>query len=162
MSEETEDELARRTHEHLNTNIRNMDRKASILLTSQFAFLGVFGTAVGAAWSSVDPSIRFVSVFAGLFGFLGVGHSISTIFPRESDGNLLYWETILQYERDDYIGEIEERSEREIRKELHAVNYSLSEIAQRKQNAIRCALVTTAAMVGLTVIGASVYFFGNP
>lgn len=152
MSDIDDDFVAEQALSHLNTYIKLADQKASILLSGQLVFIGLYLN-----W--LDPVIldnkylllsNSLVFFTFLIAILSAG---SVIMPRthDSDNGLFLWESILDREdAEDYKSDLRDMSQDEVFSEVLSVNYQLAQVATRKYRALRWALGFSAAMVLMT------------
>lgn len=86
-------QLAERTHDHLNTYITVADQKASILLTGQFAFLGLAATASSDILKGTDWVFDLLAGMTAVLGVVAMVFSIAVIYPRtpSSGESVIYW-----------------------------------------------------------------------
>ena len=93
MSGFTSSDLADGTQDHLNECIIAADCKASILITGQFAFLGLTATALSNLSQVPTGWFRWFVIAMSVFGVLAVLLAVVAIYPRTpspSEG-YIYW-----------------------------------------------------------------------
>lgn len=161
MTDITPDELVTRTHDHLNQYISLADNKASILLTAQIAFLGLFANAMRQLVFESTVVWWSTLLSAGL-AVVGIFLSGWVVYPRtpKPETGLIFWENIVKYDSSTkFWNEIEDLEEGEARKELVEQNYDLAAVAHNKYKYLRWSLRVTAGMIGLAVIAGITYLF---
>jgi len=147
------DAVASEIYEHLNTYIKLADQKASILLTAQFAFLGLFANALRTLLPETGTLFHGVAILTALSGFIGIICAGFVIYPRtqppaNNDAGFIFWEDILDHSSSTaYNDAFTELNETALRDELVAENYALAEITETKYRYLRWALRFTAAML---------------
>jgi len=142
--------LAKQTNDHLNTYIKLADQKASILLTGQFAFLGLAATVVVDILSETTTEFHILAGLGTVCGLGGMLFAGLVIFPRtpKAKEGYIFWEHILEHDsREQFQDQFSELNESEILDELVKENYSLAKVAQQKYRHLRIALVATAGMI---------------
>lgn len=100
-------EFVYNTKDHLNTYIKQADQKASILLTAQLAFLGLFANALKALSISNQIWVRNFAYASGVAGLIGVFIAGWTIFPRtpKQETGFIFWDNIREYESEEEFRE---------------------------------------------------------
>ncbi len=161
MSDLTPDKLVTRTHDHLNRYITLADNKASILLTAQFAFLGLFANAIRVL--SIESDLIWWSALlsAGL-GVVGIFLSGWVVYPKtpKPETGLIFWENIIEYESADaFQREIIELEDGESQKQLIQENYDLANVASTKYRYLRWSLRVSGMMILLAVVAGVQYLF---
>lgn len=150
MSDFSSEQLAEGTQDHLNEYIIAADRKASILITGQFAFLGLAATALSNLTQIPTGWFRWFVIATSVLGVLAVLLAIVVIYPRTpspSEG-FIYWGNITQYASDDDFHEaVTSLDDDDAIKALNKQNYSLAEVANKKYTYLRWSLRATVAMV---------------
>lgn len=163
MSNQSPIEFVRETHSHLNTYITSADQKSSILLTAQFAFLGLFGNALKEGWGTTTGAFKIFAVLTVITGLIGIAFAGLVVYPRSPKGDeegLMFWESIQGREESKFVEEIRSLDEEGILEEQIKQNYSLAKVADSKYRYTRLSLISTGLMVLLAVISAAVYFGG--
>lgn len=161
MTEYSAEELAQRTHDHLNTYISSADQKASILLTAQFAFIGLFGNGVGAVWKTAGVGFKAFSGLTAIAGLVSIVFSGLVIYPRSPTGNeggLIFWESIINRDQDQFVAEMSSLSNQAALDELVQQNYVLAKVADQKYGHTKISLIATAVMVGFASISTIIFF----
>lgn len=150
------------THDHLNTYIAGADQKASILLTGQFAFLGLAATASSDILNNTGALFDVLAGGTAVVGVIAAVLAITVIYPRTpSPGNsVIYWGDIQQHANvEKYHKDIEELEDGDALAALVKQNYKLAEVAESKYSLLRWSLRFTLAMIGLAAITVLVYLF---
>ena len=161
MGDFSSEELAKRTHTHLNTYITSADQKASILLTALFAFLGFYGSGVGAVWQDASLSFKLLSgltIGSGLIGALFAGLVIYPRSPQGEEDGLMFWESITSRDQSTFVSEVTSLNDDAALEEIIKQNHTLAEVADGKYKYTRCALIATAVSVGFAMASAGSYF----
>ena len=161
MTDFSPEELAKRTHTHLNTYIASADQKASILMTAQFAFLGFYGSGISNVWTGATFCLKLFSGIAVATGLIGAALAGWVVFPRSPQGEengLMFWESIQNRNQSDYVSDVTELTDSAALEELIEQNYSLAGVADSKYKFTRFALIATAISVGFASLSASTYF----
>lgn len=142
-------DFSTQTLSHLNEYIKFADQKASILLTGQLAFLGLFVNLLNQIWPG--PGIEFRILSALTIGATLVSGVFAgwVIYPQTdpSGENLLFWENIKSKSRDDYESKIKNLDEESTLEELIEENHLLAEVASNKYWRLKLALISTAGTV---------------
>lgn len=152
--------LAKQTNDHLNTYIKLADQKASILLTGQFAFLGLAATVIVNILSETTTEFHLLAGLGTACGLGGMLFAGSVIFPRtpKAKEGYIFWEHILEYDSSkEFRDQFSELDESETLDELVKENYSLAKVAHRKYSHLRISLVSTAGMIIFAVISSVIY-----
>lgn len=158
------DELARIIHDHHNSYITNVDSRASILITGQLAFLGLFANAIGPAFRS-DLNVLVLlglTVFFGLIAILFAGYVIypKPIKPEES---YIFWENILgswngpQAYSEDLLNLNPDEASGVLCEDI----YQLSFIAHNRFKYLRYSLICTFLMLLASLGALGLIFIGN-
>ncbi|WP_435078434.1 Pycsar system effector family protein [Halococcus sp. AFM35] len=163
MADINTDSLAERTHDHLNLYIRLADRKASILLTGQFAFLGLAATTAANISTPSNPLNSFVTQFGVMTAVAGIVAAvlcIVAIYPRTpSPGDsVIYWGDIRR--RDDaetYTDDVTDLDGDKPRETVLEQNYVLAGVAETKYAYLRRSLWATVVMIGMAAVTGGVY-----
>lgn len=161
MEEITPNELVTRTHDHLNRYITLADNKASILLTAQIAFLGLFANAFRML-PGVDDLVLFLAVISGGFGVVAVFLSGWVVYPRtpKPQTGLIFWENIVEFESsDEFSEEVEKLDANGAKKYLIRQNYYLAVVAEGKYRWLRWSLRVTAGMVVFAAVAGGLQIF---
>jgi hypothetical protein len=160
MAAITNAELAVQTQDHLNKYIAAADQKASILLTGQFAFLGLTATAVNDIIKTAESAFWVLSVGTAVSGVIAAFFAIVVIYPRtpSPEKGFIYWGNILSHgSPDKFQQEVNSLSDDEILKELSIQNYMLAKVADRKYDHLRWSLRFTIVMVSLASLAGMVF-----
>lgn len=153
-----DDEFALLVNEHINSYIRLADNKASILLSALVAYLGISLGVLGSLWSGGGTFFQISSSLTVLTALLAVYYSASAVYPKtpETPQGLILWDSIAKRTREEYLGEIKNRSDEQLLEELIDENYMLAKVSVEKYSQVRSALICTGVTVALalaTVIG---------
>lgn len=161
MSGIDKEELAHRAQKRLDKYILGADRKSSILITAQFAFIGLVLNVVRPVWGDTDVCTKILIGFGIGAGIFGVTFAGLVIYPRETvpKKGYLFWEDILEHERREYIWKAQSVPSDEALKETVEQNYALSKIASKKYGFFRLSLVSTAIMVFFLMFSAFFHIF---
>lgn len=149
---------------HLNTYIRVADQKASILLTAQLAFLGLFSNALRTLIPDTELVFHTLAILAALSGLAGIFLAGWVVYPRtqppDANEGFFFWDDILDFPTAADYGDALTGIENDgIHDELTSENYTLAEIAQKKYHHLRWSLRATAAMVVLAALAGGIYLF---
>ncbi|QLG62034.1 Pycsar system effector family protein [Halorarum salinum] len=161
MPDISPDDLVTRTHDHLNQYISLADNKASILLTAQVAFLGLFANAVSNL-SIEAPIVWWSALMSAGFTVIGVFLSGWVVYPRtpKPETGLFFWENIVEYDsKETFREEFEQLEDGGPREELIEENYDLATVAHNKYHFLRWSLRLTAGTVVFAVIAGVVFLF---
>lgn len=161
MSDFTPKQLAERTQDHLNEYIIAADRKASILITGQFAFLGLAATALSNLNQTPRGWFRWFSIGMAVAGVIGVFLAIIVIYPRtpSPQQGFIYWGNITQYESGESFHEaVASLDDEGAIETLNKENYSLAKVAGKKYEYLRWSLRATVVMV-LFAVTTGIAFF---
>lgn len=153
-------EFVYNTKDHLNTYIKQADQKASILLTAQLAFLGLFANALKALSISNQIWVRNFAYASGVAGLIGVFIAGWTIFPRtpKQETGFILWDNIREYESEEEFREsTSELDEGDIVDEVIGENYKLAKVAKNKYWYLKWSLISTAGMVISAVLAGIVF-----
>jgi len=157
------DAVASEIHEHLNTYIKLADQKASILLTAQFAFLGLFANALRTLLPETGTLFHGVAILTALVGLIGIGFAGWVIYPRtdppaEDGDGFIFWGDILEHgSATSYRDAFTQLDEDGLHAEVVRENYALADIAETKYTYLRWALRCTAAMLILAFAAGGLY-----
>lgn len=155
-------QLVENVNEHQNRYIELADNKASILLTAQLAFLGLFANALlnlpiesqVVFWSSVvSAGLNVVAIFL----------SVWVVYPRtpRPETGVIFWENITEFGSvDAYRNEVEGLDGEDARRLLIEENYNLASVASSKYRFLRYSLIVTGGMVILAAVAGGVFLFG--
>jgi hypothetical protein len=159
MSEIDDDFIADRTFSHLNASIKLADQKASLLLSGQLTFIGLYLNFFGNDLLGSDSLLACSSlvVFVSLAAVCCAG---AVITPRtvDADDGLFLWKSILQREsHTQYEADLEAKTQQELRSEVLRQNYHLAQVATRKYRALKWALAFSGAMLLLTIVSVVVW-----
>ncbi|WP_152421821.1 Pycsar system effector family protein [Halorubrum saccharovorum] len=159
MSDLTPDELVTRTHDHLNRYITLADNKASILLTAQFAFLGLFANAMRIL--TIESELVWWCALLGAgSGVIGVFLSGWIVYPKtpKPETGLIFWENIVEYGSvDAFQKSISDLEDGDTREQLVQENYELARVASNKYHYLRWSLRFSGGMLILFTIAAIDY-----
>jgi len=159
MSEIDDGFIADQTFSHLNASIKLADQKASVLLSGQLAFIGLYLNFFGSSIQG-NNALLTSSSLVGILSLAAVGCAISVITPRtvDTDEGLFLWESILQRETwREYETDIAEKNTGELRSEVLRQNYHLAQVATRKYRALKFALVFSGGMLLLAVVSVIIW-----
>lgn len=162
MTKLTPAELAGRTQDHLNEYIVAADRKASILITGQFAFLGLMATALTNLDQPPSGWLLWFVIATAVCGILAVLFAVVVIYPRtpSPEQGFIYWGNITQHESGESFHEaVNSLDDEEAMKTLNKENYSLARVAEKKYGYLRWSLRATVAMI-VFAVSAGVTFLG--
>lgn len=155
------EQLAERTQDHLNEYIIAADRKASILITGQFAFLGLAATALSNLNRTPSGWFRWSSIGMAVAGVVATFFAVVVIYPRtpSPEQGFIYWGNINQYKSgEDFHDAVASLDDEEAMKKLNKENYSLAKVAEKKYEYVRWSLRATVVMV-LFAVAAGIAFF---
>lgn len=149
---------------HLNTYIKVADQKASILLTAQLAFLGLFTNALRTLFPDTGLLFHSLAALTAVAALAGIFLAGWVVYPRtqppDADEGFFFWNDILDYPSATSYGDaLAELEDDGIHDELTSENYTLAEIAQEKYYYLRWSLRATAAMVVLAALAGGLYLF---
>jgi hypothetical protein len=156
----TKQEFVSSVREHLNWYIKMADQKASILLTAQLAFLGLFANALGTLFPTSSVWFQAFAVLSAVSGLFGVFLAGWVVYPRtpKPEKGFVFWENIREYDSVEAYGEsLHELGDEGIVDEEINENYELAQVAKQKYSYLRWSLRSTAAMVGLAVLSGMIY-----
>lgn len=162
MSDLTLDSLVERTYDHLNHYIPLADNKASILLTAQFAFLGLGANALNNL-TVESQLVWWCSLLSGVSGVISIFLSGWVVYPRmpKPQKGLIFWENIVEYgSADEFQEEVNALNDGDVRDRLIQENYHLAEVAHGKYSSLRWSLRGTALTLLLAVVATGAYLFG--
>lgn len=150
--------------DHLNTYIRIADQKASILLTAQLAFLGLFSNALRTLFPDTGLLFHGLAILSVIGGLVGIFLAIWVVYPRthppDADKGFFFWADILDYATaSDYSEALTELENDGIHDELTSENYTLAKIAREKYYYLKWSLRATAAMVMFAASASGLYLF---
>ncbi|EJN56901.1 Pycsar system effector family protein [Halogranum rubrum] len=150
--------------DHLNTYIRVADRKASILLTAQLAFLGLFSNALRTLFPGTGLVFQALAILSAGAGVAGIFLAGWVVYPRtqppDADEGFFFWDDILAHTTAADYGEALTGLETDgVHDELTSENYTLAEVAQEKYHYLRWSLRATAVMIILACISGGIYLF---
>jgi len=155
------EELVKIIHSHHDTYITNADRRASILITGQLAFLGLFSNALGAALQAGILPTTFLALTV-LFGLGAIASAGYIIYPLKSRPakSYIFWENILNswVGPKDYSEDVLDLTTDGVRQELAEDIYQLSIVAQSKFRYLRYSLILTGLMLAAAIITVGVTF----
>lgn len=157
----TPDELVTRTHDHLNRYITLADNKASILLTAQFAFLGLFANAIRILTIESDL-VWWSALLSTGFGVIGIFLSGWVVYPKtpKPETGFIFWENISEYESAEAFQKaINKLGDGDAQEQLVRENYDLAKVASNKYYYLRWSLRFSGAMVLLMVVSGVGYIF---
>lgn len=151
-------EFAERTHDHLNRYISLADRKASLLLSAQLAFLGLFANVVRTGWQGSAFCFKLITFLVVAFGLAAAIFAGLVVYPRtpDTDDGLMFWSSILSQPIDEYVDEVSSLDDDSALEALLRENYMLASVANSKYKNLRITLILTAITVVLTVLSIAV------
>lgn len=153
-------ELAGRTLDHLNKYIAGADQKASILLTGQFAFLGLAATAAKDIINTSGPLLFWLSTGTAAAGIVAAFLAIVVIYPRtpSPEKGFIYWGNITAHDSaQDFRKAFDGLPDSDIDDEVVTQNYMLAKVAKQKYGYLRWSLRATILMVILASLAGTVY-----
>lgn len=153
-------ELAVRTQDHLNKYIAGADQKASILLTGQFAFLGLAATAAKDIIKTTGPGFYWLSTGTAAAGIAAAFLAIVVIYPRTPslEKGFIFWGNITAHNSaQDFQEAFNELPNSDIGDEVVTQNYMLAKVADQKYKYLRWSLRVTILMVLLASLAGAVY-----
>ncbi|WP_420182078.1 Pycsar system effector family protein [Haloarcula sp. KBTZ06] len=139
------------------SSIRSADQKASMLLTGQFAFLGLFANVVAPIWKDGGPTFHRLTALTTIAAFGSILAAAVVVFPREGDGDLLYFAENADKNKEKYVEEIMELDAENRSKELLRSDHSLSTIANRKHSYVRISVIGAVLSVCFGVIAITAF-----
>ncbi|WP_152420359.1 Pycsar system effector family protein [Halococcus thailandensis] len=147
----------------MNQYISLADNKASILLTAQFAFLGLSANALNnlTFQSSVVLGSAFLS---GIFGIVSIFLSGWVVYPRTPtpQKGVIFWENIVAHESAEaFLEDIRGLDKGDVQEHLVRENYNLATVAHNKYRFLRWSLRGTAGMLTFAVISGGAYLLCN-
>jgi len=142
-------DFSTQTLSHLNEYIKFADQKASVLLTGQLAFLGLFVNFLNKNWAGAGIEFKIpaaVTIAATLLAGVFAGW---VIYPqtRPSGEAFLFWENINAKSLNDYESEVKDLDEDAMLRELIEENHLLAKVASNKYWRLKISLVSTAGTV---------------
>jgi hypothetical protein len=156
----TTPEFVYNTKDHLNNYIKQADQKASILLTAQLAFLGLFANALSTLSISGSNALLALAALTGAAGLIGVFLAGWTVYPRtpEQETGFILWDNIREHgSESDFRSALHELDEDEIVDEVIGENYMLAKVAQDKYRFLKWSLRATAGMVIFAVLAGIIF-----
>lgn len=149
----------------MNTYIKSADRKASILLTAQFAFIGLYVNAVSNIWSEVGIFLQAVGAAILLTTVFGILFAGIVIYPRRAgvkERGYIYWEYVLEHSSgNEFANSIDDLEEEDAMNAISMSVYSLSAVADRKYRFLRYSLITLSFLLYLIVLWSAVFFLSQ-
>lgn len=148
-------EFVYNTKDHLNTYIKQADQKASILLTAQLAFLGLFANALNTLSISNQVWVRNFAYLSGVAGLIAVFLAGWAVYPRtpKKETGFILWDNIRQYGSESvFRSAVHDLEKEDIVDEVIDENYKLAKVAKDKYWFLKLSLIATAGMVILAVI----------
>lgn len=152
------DELAKIIHKHVNQYISLADKKASILLTAQLAFLGLYANLLSGIWLSRGVLFHSLALISVAGGALSIFFAAGVVYPRTpspGDG-VFFWGDIRDRSLEQYIEDIAQMEPTDQTRSLIEEIHYLACVARKKYNWFRASMVSTA--VWLIITGASMLF----
>lgn len=153
--------LIENVNEHQNRYIELADNKASILLTAQLAFMGLFVNALFTI--TIESSVVWwTSLIAGGLNVAAIFLSGWVVYPRtpRPDTGLIFWENITEFDSSDaYQDQIEGLDKDQSRRLLIEENYNLASVASSKYRFLRLSLIATGGMVLLAGAATGIFVF---
>jgi len=142
-------DFSTQTLSHLNKYIKFADQKASVLLTGQLAFLGLFVNFLDQIWPGPGIEFRILSALTIGATLVAVVLAGWVIYPQTdpSGESLLFWENIKSKSIDDYEIKIKDLDEGSALDELIEENHLLAEVASSKYWRLKISLISTAGTV---------------
>lgn len=159
MSEIDHDFIADRTFAHLNTSIKLADQKASILLSGQLAFIGLYLNFFGATLQQ-DTALLISSLVVAVCSIAAIVCAGLVIVPRTIDTNdgLFLWESILQRDSfGEYESDVESLNDQALRSEVLKQNYHLAQVATQKYTWLRWALTCSSGMTLALLVSVGIW-----
>jgi hypothetical protein len=149
MTNSDKEEFAERTQDHLNEYIILADKKSSILLTAQLAFIGLYINIIRNGWAGANCAFKILSVITVLTGLGAIGLAGWTVYPRtpDTEEGLMLWKTIVNTGEENYIKKIQSINSDSIFNEILEENHKLAVVADKKYKYLRLSLILTGAMV---------------
>ncbi|QIB79068.1 hypothetical protein G3A49_13370 [Haloferax volcanii] len=149
MSEADSKKFARRTQDHLNGYIKFADQKASILLTAQLAFIGLYSNIIKTSWENSASCFKLASAITILFGLIATGLAGWTIYPRTPDTQqgLMLWSGIKDMGETKYKKKIKSLESDDVFDEILDENHKLAIVAENKYRNLRISLISTGLML---------------
>lgn len=157
-------EFVYNTKDHLNTYIKQADQKASILLTAQLAFLGLFANALKTLSTANLVWVQVLALVSGVAGLISALAAGWTVYPRtpEQEKGFILWDNIRQYDSEsDFRSAIHGLEEDGIVDEVIGENYKLADVAKKKYCFLRISLIATAVMVVFAVLAGVVFLLST-
>ena len=148
------------TKDHLNKYIKQADQKASILLTAQLAFLGLFANALKTLSISNQAWVQNFAYVSGMLGLIGAFLAGLTVYPRtpKQETGFILWDNIRQFRSEsDFRGAIHDLEKDKILDEVIGENYKLAKVAKDKYLFLKWSLIVTAGMVIFAVLAGIVF-----
>lgn len=147
-------------HDHLNEYISLADKKASVLLSAQLAFIGLSANVLNNIWGEAGSPFKILSLLAILFVAGAAFFAAKAVYPNtpETAQGLVLWASIVKKGEGNYLREVKEKSDEELLEEVIEENYKLAEVADRKYNDVRWTLWFTAATIVITIVSGAVLF----
>jgi hypothetical protein len=161
MTDFDHENLAERTQDQLNGYIKFADQKASILLTAQLAFVGLYGNLIRTTWSGSGIGFKIMSGLTVAAGLVGAGSAGWAIYPRtpNTDQGLMLWKSISEMSLSTYEKKVNSLSTEKAFSELLDENHKLASVATNKYHYLRISLISTGLMLAFSVIAISVYLW---
>lgn len=149
MADSDKEEFAERTQDHLNEYIKFADKKSSILLTAQLAFIGLYANIIRNGWEGANCTFKTLSVVTVLTGLGAIGLAGWTVYPRtpDTEEGLMLWKTIVNMGEETYIESVSSLDSDSVFNEILEENHKLAVVADRKYKYLRLSLILTGAMV---------------
>ncbi len=160
MLDLTKAELAGRTQDHLNKYISGADRKASILLTGQLAFLGLAATAAKDLIKATGELFYWLSIGTAVVGITAAFLAIVVIYPRtpSPEKGFIFWGNITTYDSaKDFREAFNDLSDSDLGDKMVTQNYMLAKVAKQKYKYLRWSLRATILMVIFASLAGVVY-----
>ncbi|UHH25672.1 Pycsar system effector family protein [Halobacterium noricense] len=142
-------EFSKLTKDHLNSYIKLANQKASILLTAQLAFLGIFINGLRQPTLKEDQLLLVVTTLTAISAVIAAFYAARTIYPNtpETTQGLLLWDSIVEKGLDKYKEEIVSADEDAYIDELIEENYQLARVSKKKYQNLRFSIISTGMMV---------------
>lgn len=152
-------EFSRLTQNHLNGYIKLANQKASILLTAQLAFLGIFISTLRRPGIGDDKTLLWMTILTILSALTAALFAARTIYPNtpETNRGLLLWYSIKQKGLSQYKSEINDADSEVLLDELIEENFQLAKVADEKYKNLRYSIQSTGVMVfSSLLVGAAI------
>lgn len=151
-------DFSERTLSHLNEYIKFADQKASILLSGQLTFLGLFANLLIGTWSDSVCAFQVLSTITVALSLISAILAALVIYPQTSSSgsNLFFWENIRHYSEDKYEDKIKSLDEEGVLDQFVEENYELANIASSKYTRLKQALIVTFISISFAIWSVSI------